>query len=83
MKASMLIENIDLAFEVWQNKSWNKNLTFEDFCELILPYRIAEEPLTNWRRKYYEKYNPILDSLYQGSDIVEAYNILSDRKSNV
>jgi hypothetical protein bfra3_15638 len=78
MKASMLIENIDLAFEVWQNKSWNKNLTFEDFCELILPYRIAEEPLTNWRRKYYEKYNPILDSLYQGSDVVEACNILSN-----
>ncbi len=78
IKAEQLIENIDYAFKVWQEKTWNKNLSFGDFCELILPYRIAEEPLTNWRKKYYEKYNPILDSLYKGNDVVEACNILSD-----
>lgn len=78
IKAEFLIENIDYAFKVWKEKSWNKNLSFDDFCELILPYRIAEEPLTIWRRKYYEKYNPILDSLYRGTDVVKACNILSD-----
>lgn len=78
IKANLLIENIDYAFRVWQEKPWNKHLPFEDFCELILPYRIAEEPLTNWRKKYYEKYNPILDSLYKGKDVVETCNILSD-----
>lgn len=76
VKASMLIENIDYAFKVWKEKPWNKNLSFEDFCELILPYRIAEEPLTNWRKQYYQKYNHILDSLYQGTDVIEACNIL-------
>lgn len=75
--SQILIENIDLAFEVWK-KPWNKSLSFEDFCELILPYRIAEEPLTQWRKKYYEKYNPILDSLYKGTDVLEACNLLSD-----
>ncbi|MDO5608617.1 MAG: hypothetical protein Q4G08_09210, partial [Capnocytophaga sp.] len=44
VKAAMLIENIDLAFEVWQNRAWNKHLPFTDFCELLLPYRIADEP---------------------------------------
>ncbi|WP_172919336.1 hypothetical protein [Capnocytophaga canis] len=78
IKANLLIENIDYAFKVWKERSWNRHLSFEDFCELILPYRIAEEPLTNWRKKYYEKYTPILDSLYQGTDVVEACNILSD-----
>lgn len=78
IKAEVLIENIDYAFKVWEEKPWNKHLSFDDFCELILPYRIAEEPLTNWRKKYYEKYNPILDSLYKGTDVVEACNILSD-----
>ena len=78
VKAEMLIENIDLAFKVWREKPWNKNLSFEDFCELILPYRIKEEPLSSWRKKYYEKYNPILDSLYKGRDAVEACNILSN-----
>lgn len=78
IKANFLIENIDYAFKVWQEKPWNKNLPFDDFCELILPYRIGEEPLTNWRKKYYDKYNPILDSLYKGTDVIEACNILSD-----
>lgn len=76
--ANMLIENIDYAFKVWEEKSWNQSLSFDDFCELILPYRIAEEPLTNWRKKYYDKYNPILDSLYKGTDVIEACNALSD-----
>lgn len=31
-----------------------------------------------YKKKYYEKYNPILDSLYKGTDVVEACNILSD-----
>lgn len=75
--SEILIENIDLAFEVWK-KPWNKNLSFEDFCELILPYRIAEEPLTQWRKKYYDKYNPIMDSLYQGTNPVEACNALAE-----
>lgn len=82
IKAELLIENIDYAFKVWKEKPWNKNLSFNDFCELILPYRIAEEPLTNWRKRYYEKYNPILDSLYKGSDVVEACNILSNYIKN-
>lgn len=36
-----LIENIDLAFQEWQKRPWNKSLSFDDFCDLILPYRIA------------------------------------------
>lgn len=67
-----LIHNIDQAFKVWQEKTWNRSLSFDEFCELILPYRIADEPLEEWRSIYYNRYNAILDSLYQGTDIVEA-----------
>ena len=42
------------------------------FCELILPYRIGDEPLEEWRGWYRERYESILDSLYQGTDVVEA-----------
>ena len=38
--AEYLIDNIDLAFEVWRKYPWNRNLPFDDFCELILPYRM-------------------------------------------
>lgn len=74
--ADYLINNIDLAFKVWKEQPWNKNLCFEDFCELILPYRIANEKLSDWRNTYYNKYVPLLDSLYKGNDVIEACNTL-------
>lgn len=39
IKASYLIKNIEEAFKVW-NKPWNLFLTFEEFCEYILPYKV-------------------------------------------
>lgn len=74
--ADYLINNIDLAFKVWKERPWNKNLCFEDFCELILPYRIANEKLSDWRYTYYNRYAPLLDSLYKGNDVIEACNTL-------
>jgi hypothetical protein len=46
-----LINNIELAFKVWEEQPWGKNVPFDIFCEEILPYRIANEPLENWREK--------------------------------
>lgn len=77
--ADYMIENIDQAFEVYKKYPWNKNLPFDDFCELILPYRIGDEPLTDWRRLYRDRYMPLLDSLYPGgTDVVEACRILAN-----
>jgi hypothetical protein len=50
--AEYLIENIDFAFKLWEEKPWNKYLSFEDFCEYLLPYRIGNDPLENWRKGY-------------------------------
>lgn len=74
--SKLLIENIDLSFEIWQNRPWSKRYTFDDFCEYILPYRIENEPLENWRKMYYERYAPVLDSLYKGNDVVEAAKVI-------
>lgn len=74
--ADYLIENIDLAFKVWKEYPWNKSLPFDDFCEYILPYRIDNEPLSSWRKLYHEYYAAVLDSLYQGDDVVEACQAL-------
>jgi hypothetical protein len=47
--AEFLIENIDLAFQAWREKPWAAPITFEAFCEYILPYRGSNEPLDAWR----------------------------------
>lgn len=77
--AKYLIENIDLAFEVWKKYPWNRNLGFDDFCELILPYRIDNEPLSSWRKLYHDHYAPILDSIYSGQDVLEACHTVSKK----
>lgn len=74
--ADYLIENIDLAFAAWKGKPWSRALSFEDFCEWILPYRIGDEPLEHWRKVYADRYQPILDSVYQGKDPVVAIDSL-------
>lgn len=64
--ADYLIDNIDHAFEVWGKRPWAKYYSFDDFCEYVLPYRIANEPLEAWRRVYYDRYAATVDSMYGG-----------------
>lgn len=78
-----LIENIEYSFKVWNEASWGKSLSFDNFCEFILPYRIKDEPLTHWKKDFYHHFKPVLDSLYQGTDVVEATSCLSNYAANL
>lgn len=69
--AKYLIDNIDLAFEVWEKQPWAKHYSFDEFCRYILPYRIGDEPLEQWRKIYYQKYVRKVDSIYSGNDIIK------------
>ncbi len=61
--AHFLIKNIDLAFEAWNKFKHARNYSFEDFCEYVLPYRYANEPLSNWRAIGFERHASLLDSI--------------------
>lgn len=76
--ADYLIENIELAFESWRRYEWGKYYSFDDFCEYLLPYRIGDEPLERWRVEYRDYFVPLLDSLYKGSDVIEAASVVQD-----
>jgi hypothetical protein len=52
-----LINNIELAFKVWEEQPWGKDVPFDVFCEEILPYRVALEPLENWRERILSSYS--------------------------
>jgi hypothetical protein len=80
--ADYLIENIEMAFKVWKEKPWGNSISFDEFCEAILPYRAGYEPLENWRKDYYEAYQPVLDSLLKSEDPIEAGKILYDKILN-
>jgi hypothetical protein len=57
--SSFLIENIESSFHTWKNSPWAKKLSFNEFCEYILPYRYGNSPLQYWRSYLYIKYKYI------------------------
>lgn len=64
INSSFLIKNIDEAFETWGKRPWSKHISFHSFCEYILPYRIDNEALEDWRELYHNRYSFLLDSLF-------------------
>ena len=38
--SSLLVQNVDWAFKVWREQPWGKNVSFDNFCEFVLPYRL-------------------------------------------
>jgi len=79
--ANYLISNIDLAFQVWEEKPWGKDISFETFCDEILPYRIGTEPLENWRGKILTSFADINKAIKEDSTLtaVEACAKVNDK----
>jgi hypothetical protein len=67
--AAYLINNIELAFQSWQDKPWGKHISFETFCEEILPYRVDTEPLENWREKALASFHDLNMAFQEDSSI--------------
>ena len=79
--SDFLINNIEFGFKVWEEQPWGKNVSFDDFCMYILPYRVNIEQPVEWRQYLYDKYNPLLDSLRkngEASDPLAAARIIMD-----
>ena len=56
VKAHLLIENIDLAFKAFEEQPWKDEVSFDDFCEYILPYRVGDEKPEYLRKEFYETF---------------------------
>ncbi|WP_273214290.1 transglutaminase-like domain-containing protein [Runella zeae] len=67
LKSAFFIEHIDLAFAAWQSAPWYKSVSFESFCNYILPYRNFSEPPTIWRKELRARYDSLMTSKYDTS----------------
>ena len=72
-----LIENIDLAFTAWHDRPWAQFLSFDQFCQYVLPYRGSNEPMESWRQYYWDKYGHVIDSLEDPTDPATATAIIN------
>lgn len=51
LTSQFLIQNIDMAFADWKKGRWVRHLSFDEFCEYLLPYRIGNEKPEDFRSK--------------------------------
>ena len=81
VSAQFLIANIDQAFQAWKSP-YSKYLNFADFCEYILPYRVATEPLSDWRAEFNKQFIPNLYArLKERKDSISARTICNALKT--
>lgn len=79
VSGAYLIANLEDAYRLWRTRKWNAGLPRKDFCELLLPYRIGDEPLTAWREPYRDWLSELEDTLREVENSVEAACIVSRR----
>lgn len=64
LNARFLIDEIDKSFDTWEKSPWRDNVSFENYCKYILPYRFKDEPLRfGWRDSLRNKYGSIVKGI--------------------
>ena len=81
INSEYLISNIDHAYDRWKNNDWLQRLTFEEFCNHVLPYRVDHEPLHNWRPEAFTDFNEIVDK--KGIDRTTVCSIINDSLKSI
>lgn len=81
IKSQYLIDNIEQAFALRTQVESVRKLSFDQFCEYILPYRIGTERLEPWRDPLYKRYETLRDSLNSKNSYHRAEAINTHLKS--
>lgn len=63
VNALLLESTVNDAVEMCRKQLITGELTFNNFCEYILPYRVANEPIENWRAIIRKRFSHIVDSV--------------------
>lgn len=75
LSAQYLISHIDQAFMIRHQLPWVQQLTFDEFCRYILPYRIGTERPELWNINIFEEYKELRSEI-EGRSRLEAVQYL-------
>ena len=81
--ADYLIDNIDWAFRAWEESPYTSRYSFDDFLRYVLPYRVGNEPLTQWRSQAYQRYRHLMDSVYTPRQVATSIALNGGIRYNV
>lgn len=74
MTSEYLINNIDNAYYQWKNRPWSKHLSFDEFCEWLLPYKESDkQALDDWRNSFASYF----------SDSISKFNFIDEREKTI
>jgi len=71
LPAEYFIRYIDNAFDAWKNNTWSQHVTFDQFCNYILPYKVFEEKPENWQSPLQTKYSWVQQAFSGATDPVK------------
>lgn len=78
--ADYLIEQTDQAFEAWRAMPWAEGVTFDTFCNYILPYRGSNEPVNRWRGPCRDALAPTLAGVVDVNDVQAISKLCSKQR---
>lgn len=67
-----LAENVEFAVRAWRERPWTRDLKLEQFLEGVLPHRVGDEALEDWRKVLFETFATLEDRLAHPRDPFEA-----------
>ena len=68
MTSDYLIYSIDHAFKQWRNRPWAQHLTFEEFRDWLLPYKVVElQKFDHWRDTLTAHFSDSISNLTKGN----------------
>ena len=70
ISAQYLIDHINKTFDIWQNNHWNTEISFENFCKYILPYKSSNDYWPGSNSYFKSKYMDIINAHYNDSYII-------------
>lgn len=73
LTAAYLIKNVEEAYAAWKQASWSGEVSMEHFCKYILPYKVADEPVVDWRSVLRSKYSHLVRGITSQG---EAYKVV-------
>ncbi len=83
-RADMLIENVNLAAQVYRERKGDAAISEKDFLEYILPYRASNEAVRPWRKVYAAQYGNSFDPVKpQDAQLLQVRHAISDQFRNI
>ncbi|MBM3331549.1 transglutaminase domain-containing protein [candidate division WOR-3 bacterium] len=81
MPAPMLEENVALAFKARELLPWGRRVPDELFRHYVLPHRVTQEPLSNWRRMFFDSLYPLVRNCTTMTEAARQVNTWTGRKA--